>query len=271
MAIVNRTPDSFFDAGRTFGRDAALRRIDDVVAGGADIVDIGGVKAGPGDYVDAQEECRRTVDLVEAVRERHPGVVVSVDTWRHEVAQAVCEAGADLLNDAWGGFDPKLAEVAAEFGTGLVCSHAGGAAPRSVPGRIQYRGDVLEVVTGALTDLADRAERLGVHPDGIVLDPAHDFGKTTRHSLEVTRRIGEIVALGRPVMVAVSNKDFIGETLDAPVEDRLGGTLAVTTWCLARGARIVRAHDVPRTRQVIDMVATLLGYREPARLLRGMG
>lgn len=129
MAVVNRTPDSFFDKGATYGFGAALAAVDRAVAEGADIVDIGGVKAGPGEDVGVAEELRRVVGLVAAVRERHPRVVISVDTWRAEVGEAVAEAGADLLNDTWGGPDPRLAEAAAAHGIGLVCSHAGALAP----------------------------------------------------------------------------------------------------------------------------------------------
>jgi dihydropteroate synthase len=131
MAIVNRTRDSFYDRGATFDDRAALAAVDRAVAEGADIVDIGGVRAGShGEQVDAAEEIRRVVPFVAAVRERHPGLVISVDTWRHEVAREACLAGADLLNDTWAGADPLLAEVAAEHGVGVVCSHTGGAGPR---------------------------------------------------------------------------------------------------------------------------------------------
>lgn len=129
MAVVNRTPDSFFDRGRTYGFAAALDAVNGAVDGGADIVDIGGVKAGPGDEVSPAEEIRRVADLVAAVRERHPQLIISVDTWRAEVGEVVAEAGADLLNDTWGGVDPDLARVAAKHGIGLVCAHAGRVAP----------------------------------------------------------------------------------------------------------------------------------------------
>ena len=129
MAIVNRTRDSFYDRGATYAEDKAMERVRAVVAAGADLVDIGGVKAGPGEVVDAVEEIRRTVPFVAAVRAEFPDLVISVDTWRAEVGREVCRAGADLLNDAWGGFDPALAEVAAEFGAALVCTHTNGATP----------------------------------------------------------------------------------------------------------------------------------------------
>ena len=263
MAIVNRTPDSFFDHGATFDVGPALDRVDQVIADGADIVDIGGVKAGPGPEVDEAEEVRRVRDFVALVRERHPDVVISVDTWRSSVGRAVVEAGADLLNDAWGGHDPELAVVAAQTGAGLVCSHAGGLPPRTDPHRVAY-DDVVASVTSAVVGLAERAVSLGVRRDGILIDPAHDFAKNTRHSLEVSRRLDELVATGWPVLVALSNKKFIGETLDAPTGARLVGTIAATAVAAWHGARVFRAHNVRETREALDVVASILGWRQPA-------
>ncbi|MCW2566747.1 MAG: dihydropteroate synthase [Mycobacterium sp.] len=269
MAIVNRTPDSFYDRGATYADDTAMAAVDRAVAQGADIVDIGGVKAGPGPAVDADEELRRTVGFIGAVRDRHPGIVISVDTWRAEVGAAAVAAGADLLNDTWGGPDPALAEVAAATGAGLVCAHAGGLAPRSRPHRVQY-ADVVADVVATTTGLAARALRLGVRPDGILVDPAHDFGKNTRHSLEITRRLGELVATGWPVLVALSHKDFIGETLDLPLDARLEGTLAATALSAWQGGRVFRAHDVAATRRVLDLVSAVRGDVPPAVSRRGL-
>ncbi|CAL9459035.1 MULTISPECIES: dihydropteroate synthase [unclassified Streptomyces] len=269
MAIVNRTPDSFYDRGATFHDEPALARVERAVAEGAAIIDVGGVKAGPGDEVSAEEEARRTVGFVAEVRRRFPDVVISVDTWRHEVGEAVCEAGADLLNDAWGGVDPKLAEVAARYGTGLVCTHAGGAEPRTRPHRVTYddvMADILEVTLG----LAERAVALGVPRESVLIDPGHDFGKNTRHSLEATRRLGEMAATGWPVLVSLSNKDFVGETLDRPVKERLIGTLATTAVSAWLGAQVYRVHEVAETRQVLDMVASIAGHRPPAVARRGL-
>lgn len=269
MAIINRTPDSFYDAGRTFADDAALAAVDAAVAAGAEIVDIGGVKAGPGDDVDLGEELARTVDFVALVRERHPQVVISVDTWRHEVADAVCRAGADLLNDAWGGYDPEVAHVAGAHGVGLVCTHTGGAAPRTRPHRVEYT-DVVGAVRDFLLAEAARAEAAGVRPDAILIDPGHDFGKNTRHSLAVTRRLDQLVATGLPVLVSLSNKDFVGESLDLPVGERLVGTLATTAVSAWLGARVFRAHEPRETRQVLAMVSAVAGTREPAVSRRGL-
>jgi dihydropteroate synthase len=269
MAIVNRTPDSFYDRGATYAFDKALDRVREVVEAGAEIVDIGGVKAAPGDEVDAEEEIRRTVSFVERVRAEYPDLVISVDTWRHEVGRAVCAAGADLLNDAWGGHDPELAAVAAECGAGLVCTHAGGVVPRTRPHRISYR-DVMANVLEHTVAMAERAVSLGVNPNAVLIDPGHDFGKNTWHSLELTRRLSEMVGTGWPVLVSLSNKDFVGESLDLPLEQRLIGTLAATAVCAWQGAAVFRAHNVAETRQVLDMVAVIRGSQQPRRVVRGL-
>jgi dihydropteroate synthase len=269
MAIVNRTPDSFYRPGVTWEDAAALDRVHEVVAEGADIVDVGGVPAKPGSEVTPAEEIKRVVAFIESVRDAYPKLVISVDTWRHEVARAAFEAGADLLNDTWGGWDPRLAEVAAEYGAGLVCSHAGGLPPRTRPFRIRYRDVMADVLDRTLT-LAARAVRAGVDPAKIIIDPAHDFGKNTWHSLEISRRLGEMTATGWPVLMAASRKDFVGETLGADIEDRLAGTLAVTALGAWLGARIFRAHDVRQTRQALDMIVAVKGDAVPARVVRGL-
>ncbi len=269
MAIVNRTPDSFFRAGDTWDESAAMARVHQVIAAGADIVDIGGVPAAPGQGVDVAEEIRRTASFIAAVRAAYPDVVISSDTWRHEVAREACAAGADLINDSWGGWDAELPAVVAEFDAALVCAHAGGQQPRTRPHRVSYR-DVMADVLEQTQRLAARAVEAGVDPASVVIDAAHDFGKNTWHSLEVTRRLAEMTATGWPVLVSVSRKDFIGEALGLPAQDRLAGTLATTSVCAWLGARIFRAHDVTQTRQVLDMVATIKGDRAPARAVRAL-
>jgi dihydropteroate synthase len=269
MAIVNRTPDSFYRPGVTWDPAAALERVHEVVAEGADIVDVGGVPARPGDEVDAKEEIRRTIPFIAAVREAYPELIISVDTWRHDVGREACAVGADLLNDTWGGWDPLLVEVAAQAGIGVVCSHAGRLPPRTRPYRVSY-DDVVSDVLNVTLSLASRAVAVGVEPDRILIDPAHDFGKNTWHSLEITRRLGELVATGWPVLVSVSNKDFVGETLDVPVDDRLAGTLATTAVCAWLGARVFRAHHVRETRHVLSTISVIRGDVPPARVVRGL-
>jgi dihydropteroate synthase len=269
MAIVNRTPDSFYDKGATWSEDKALDRVAQVVDEGAEIIDIGGIKAAPGEEIDVEEEMARTVGFVERVRGDHPEVVISVDTWRAQVARAVCEVGADVINDAWGGADPDLVDVAAKYGAAIICTHTGGVVPRTRPHRIEY-ADVVASAVADTTAYAERALAAGVDRESIVIDPAHDFGKTTRDSLDLTRRLDELVATGWPVLVSLSNKDFVGEALDLPVGERLIGTLAATAIATTHGARIFRVHEVTETRQVVDMVDVILGRRPPARTIRGL-
>jgi dihydropteroate synthase len=267
MGIVNATPDSFYDRGRAYALAPALEQVAQMVADGADVIDVGGVKAGLGPEVTPVQEIARVEALVGCVREKHPDVAISVDTWRAEVARVVLPAGADLVNDAWGGHDPQLAEVAAEFGASLVCTHTGGLTPRTYTRRVRYP-DLVGDVTRFLESLAQRAIAAGVTPDRVVLDPGHDFNKNTWHSLELTRRLDELVGLGRPVLVAPSNKDFVGETLDLPVGERIEGTMATVAVCAWQGARIFRVHEVRQARRTVDMVTSIIGDRPPARVVR---
>ena len=269
MAIVNRTPDSFYDGGANFSDDAAMATVHRAVAEGADMVDIGGVKAGPGDVVDADEETRRVVPFVEAIRDAYPDLLISVDTWRSEVARLACGVGADLINDTWAGADPELVRVAAAEGVGIVCSHTGGAVPRTRPYRVRYT-DVVADVIAEVTAAAENAVAEGVKKDSILIDPTHDFGKNTYHGLELLRRVDDLVNTGWPVLMALSNKDFVGETLGVELVDRLEGTLAATALAAAGGARMFRVHEVASTRRVVDMVAAIQGLRTPARTVRGL-
>ena len=216
------------------------------------------------------EEIRRTVPFIEAVRAAYPDLVISVDTWRHEVGRAVCEAGADLLNDTWSGWDPEAGR-----GRGGVRRRAWCARTRAAccpgPGR-----SAPPTPTSWRTSWTAHWPwpsgrcRPGSTRDRILIDPAHDFGKNTWHSLEVSRRLAEMTATGWPVLVSVSNKDFVGETLGAAIEDRLAGTLAVTSV-----ARLARGQGVPgppraETRQALDMVAAIKGDLTPAGIIRGL-
>jgi len=274
MAVVNRTPDSFYAPAR-FDDAAADDAVARAVEEGADLVDLGGVRAGRGPRVEADEEIARVIPLVRRVRARFPDLPISVDTWRAEVARAAADEGADLVNDTWAGHDPTLMEVAAERGLGIVCSHTGGARPRTDPFRVEYPGPepldgVLDDVVRTVSAAAQRAVSLGIDPASVLVDPTHDFGKNTWHSLHLVRRTEALVALGFPVLMAFSRKDFVGETLDLPAEERLEGTLAATAVAAWLGARVFRAHDVRATRRTLDMVASIRGDRPPARAVRGL-
>ena len=269
MAIVNRTPDSFYDQGATYAEDAAWDRVAAVVEQGADIIDIGGVKAGYGAVVSAEEEIDRVAGFVARVRGAYPRVAISVDTWRASVAQAVLAQGADLINDAWGGHDPDLVDVVAAYDAAIVCTHAGGLSPRTDPHRQEY-DDVIASILDSVLGYADRALTAGMRKESIIIDPAHDFAKNTFHSLETTRRLGEMVETGYPVLVSLSNKDFVGETLGRATGERLPGTLAATAISAWLGARIYRAHNVSETRDVVDMSWSIAGRRPPYRAIRGL-
>lgn len=273
MGIVNLTPDSFYAAARYSDPASALAAVDRLVAEGADLVDVGGVRAGQqGEEVSAAQEVERVRPFLLAVRERHPGLLLSLDTWRADVASACAQARIDLVNDTWAGADPDLVHVAAELGAGYVVSHTGGLPPRTDPAGVSYGpgpDDVVRDVLATLAAGAAAAVAAGVPAERVLVDPTLDFGKTTRHSLRVLRATGAVAGLGYPVLQALSRKDFVGETLDVPVEDRLAGTLAATAVAAWLGTTVFRAHDVAATRQVVDLVASVRGDRPPARAVRG--
>jgi dihydropteroate synthase len=269
MGVVNRTPDSFYDRGATFDLDAALALAERQIGAGADIIDIGGVKAGPGDEVDVGTELARVVPFVEAFRERW-ATPLSVDTFRPRVADAALSAGADIINDVTGLSDPEVADVvAAHQHTALVLTHHGGPR-RSRPFRPDYEPDVVTAVRQRWRRLIDTAVTRGVPRGQLIVDPGHDMYKTTAHSLELTRRLDELAGLGHPVLVALSNKDFLGEALDLPLDQRGAASLAAAVYATLRGARIVRVHDVAATVQGVRLVEVLEGWRTPAKQLRGL-
>lgn len=264
MAIVNRTRDSFFDAGKTFGLGAATEAVLSADEAGADIIDIGGVPFSPdAREVSQAEEIDLVCSLIEAVSGKCRALL-SVDTFRSGVAEAAVAAGAAIINDTSGLADPHLAPLAARTGAGLIVTHSL-AAPRTHLRRPHYRDVVAEVRTFLAARVAS-ARDAGVAAGQLILDPGPDLNKNTLHTLELLRRFQEFTTLGYPVLAALSNKDFIGETLDRPKHSRLAGSLAAAVWCIERGARIVRVHDVPRHVEAVRMTEALLGLREPAYL-----
>jgi dihydropteroate synthase len=258
MAIVNRTPDSFHDRGRTFALEKATEAVRAAAGAGADWIDIGGVPFAPGPEVSAAEELDRVLPVVEAAQGL---AVVSVDTFRPEVAREVIKAGAGVINDTSGLRDLGMADAVVGTGASLVITHSL-APPRTLHPAPQY-GDVVAEVGAFLRSRVELALARGVRPDQIIIDPGHDLNKNTLHSLELTRRLAEIVQIGYPVLAALSNKDFIGETLDAGQQDRLIGTVATVVFSIVQGARIVRVHDVRAAVDAVRMTEAMLGLREP--------
>ena len=262
MAIVNRTPDSFYDKGRTDALDAAVAAAHRAIDEGADWIDVGGAKFAPGPAIPVGEEIERVVPVVAALA--GSGAVISVDTFHPEVARAAMEAGAHVVNDTTGLHDPAMTDVVAETGATIVVTHSL-AAPRTPYPAPRY-ADVVAEVTEFLIERTALAEARGVPHERIIVDPGHDLNKHTLHSLELTRRLGEITALGYPTLVALSNKDFVGESLGRPREQRVEGSIAAAVYCVLHGARIVRVHNVRETVDAMRMIGAIEGWREPVFL-----
>jgi dihydropteroate synthase len=264
MGIVNRTPDSFFDQGRTFALDRAVQAALDAAAAGAGWIDVGGVPFSPDTpEVSEAEELDRVLPVVEAVTAASD-IVVSVDTFRPEVAARSIAAGAAVVNDTTGLHHPEIADVVAGTGATVVITHSR-AQPRQHLRRPRY-DDVVVEVKRFLEDRVQRALDRGVPEERIVLDPGHDLNKNTLHTLELTRRLHEIADLGLPLLAAVSNKDFVGESTGLPKAQRGAPSIAAATACALQGARLWRMHDVPAAVAAARMVEAVLGLRVPTGL-----
>jgi dihydropteroate synthase len=256
VGILNVTPDSFSDGGWFLGSDAAIAHAERLAADGADIVDIGGESTRPGaSAVSASDELARIVPVIERLRKEGFAVPISVDTSKPEVARVALQAGANMVNDVQGLSDPVLARVVAEADVPVVLMHMRGM-PADMQSRAQYQ-DVVADVTAELREAISRAGRAGVDAERIIIDPGIGFAKTAEQSLTLLRRLGELRALGRPILVGPSRKSFIGRVTGAPVEDRLPGTLAVVTACVLAGAAFVRVHDVAEARQAAQVAAAI--------------
>jgi dihydropteroate synthase len=261
MAIINRTQDSFYDRGETFAFDAAVRKVERAVQAGADWIDIGAVPFSPdAASVSEDEEIERVVPLIEHLRPR-TDAVLSVDTFRSEVAERALSAGADVINDTSGLSDPRMADVIAKAGACVVVTHSK-APPKEVLRRPTY-GDVVDEVRDYLVQRSNYAKMNGIPAGKIIVDPGHDLNKNTGHSLELTRRLNELNSLGYPLLVSVSNKDFIAETLDMPFDELTAGTVAALVICILQGARILRVHDVHAAVSAATVVAAMLGWKPP--------
>ncbi len=255
MGILNRTPDSFYDRGETFVLDDLLAKAERLVKEGADVLDVGGVKAGPGPEVSESEELDRVVDAV-AVLHRTFDVPISVDTWRASVARESYRAGAVCGNDISGFADPDYLEVAADAGASVVATHIR-LAPRVRDPEPLY-DDVSATVCEFLESRAASALRAGIPAERIMVDAGLDLGKTPAQSLELLRATDRLSALGYPVLVSASNKTFLGAVLGLDIDRRREASLAAVAIGIALGGRVVRVHDVAGTRRVRDAMAAIL-------------
>jgi dihydropteroate synthase len=258
MGILNRTPDSFYDHGTYWDLDAFFRRAEQLAADGADLLDVGGVKAGPGPEVTEAEELERVVGAIDALHRRFD-TPLSVDTWRASVARASYQVGAVVGNDISGFADPDYLPAAAEAGATVVATHIR-LAPRIADPDPRY-DDVVSEVGEFLAERAQRARAAGIAPDRIVLDAGLDLGKTTPQSLALLQASDRLVALGYPVLLSASNKGFLGQVLDLDITARGSASLAAAALGITLGCRIIRAHDVKGTRQVCDVLAAILDAR----------
>jgi dihydropteroate synthase len=254
MGILNRTPDSFYDKGATYGLDALYIRAEALVADGADILDIGGVKAGPGPEVTEAEELERVVAVVAGLVARFD-TPVSIDTWRASVARACYAEGAVMGNDISGLADPDYAPAAAEHGAAVVATHIR-LAPRVADPEPHY-DDVVAEVADFLVARAARASAAGLPPERIVLDAGLDLGKTAEQSLTLLRASDTLAALGYPLLLSASNKTFLGVILGLELTERREASLAAAALGTSLGCRILRVHDVKGTVRVRDALAAI--------------
>jgi len=257
MGIVNATPDSFSDGGLFLDAGAAIAQALRLADEGADLVDVGGESTRPGAApVPDDEELGRVVPVIAALRARGFPLPISIDTRKAAVARAALDAGADLVNDVSGLADPSLARVVAEAGAPIVLMHSRGT-PEDMQRRAVY-GDVVQEVAAELEQALGRAAAAGIPRERTILDPGLGFAKTAEHNLVLLARLGELRALGRPILVGPSRKSFIGRIAGSPAPaDRLPGTLAAVTAAVVAGAELVRVHDVAAARQAALVAAAI--------------
>ena len=269
LGIVNVTPDSFSDGGSFFSADAAIAHAGTLLAEGADVLDIGGESTRPqgAKPVDAVEERRRVVPVVTELRRRHPDAFLSVDTVKAEVAEAVLDAGADIINDVSGfRLDPRMGEISARYGAGVILMHSrGGVSDMATFAHASYGDDVTGEVVSELEASVTVARAAGVVAQAIVVDPGIGFAKRSEHSLALLAELRRVTALGRPVLVGVSRKRFIGEVNQVTLPaDRVDGSIGANVVALMHGARLFRVHDVRPSRRALDVAWAILARGERA-------
>jgi dihydropteroate synthase len=257
VGILNVTPDSFSDGGRYLDRATAVAHATRMVEEGADILDVGGESTRPGSSaVSADEELERVHPVIERLAELHPAIPISIDTRKAGVAAEALDAGATIVNDVSGGADPAMFDVVRDREAAVVLMHMQGD-PATMQEAPEY-DDVVGEVHQYLRQRIEAAELAGIDPERIAIDPGIGFGKDLGHNLELMHGVGALLDLGRPVLVGPSRKKFIGTILDLPEEERVEGTVGAVVWMVARGAHLVRVHDVKevvRAVRVADAIA----------------
>lgn len=257
MGILNITPDSFFDGGKYNRKDEAVKRIREMITGGADIIDIGGMSSRPGSKpVSREEELERTIPVVEYINKNFD-TLISIDTYRSETAREAVLAGAHMVNDISAfTMDKDMAGVVADKGVSVVLMHMQGT-PENMQENPQYE-NVVDEIYQYIDRKAESAINIGVSPEKIIIDPGIGFGKTLEHNLSILNKISEFRVMGYPVMIGASRKSFIGSILDLPVEERLEGSLAVAVWSAINGVNILRVHDVAETVRSVKIARSII-------------
>lgn len=257
IGILNVTPDSFSDGGAFLSERAAIDHGVALVEHGADVVDVGGESTRPGsDPVSVQEELRRVLPVIDQLATQIPGVPISIDTRKAEVAARALGAGAAIVNDVSAGADPDMFDVVREHASALVLMHMKGD-PKTMQ-EAPYYEDVVGEVHEYLRERIESAEFAGIEADRIAIDPGIGFGKNLRHNLTLMRRVDAFLDLGRPVLVGPSRKRFIGELLDLPADERVEGTAGAVAWMVARGVHVVRVHDVREITRAVRIVDAIV-------------
>ncbi|MGA2587375.1 MAG: dihydropteroate synthase [Candidatus Aminicenantales bacterium] len=260
MGITNVTPDSFYDGGVYFDPAKAVDRGLEMAAGGADIIDVGGESTKPGsDPVPADEERRRIVPVVAGLRKRTKALI-SIDTSKLEVAEAALDAGADIINDINAfSLDPRILDLAARKDAGFILMHMKGT-PKTMQARPSY-GNVIQEIRAFLADKIEIARAYGLAGENIIIDPGIGFGKRLEDNLVLLNGLDAFAGLGRPILVGVSRKSFIGKILDAPPQERLEGTIAAAIVSVVRGAHILRVHDIDAVKRAVLVAEAILSAR----------
>jgi len=253
MGIVNVTPDSFSDGGQFYHPEKAIIHAMQLINDGADIIDIGGESSRPGaNHVLLQEELERTIPVIQKIRQTSPDTLISIDTYKSEVAIQAIEAGANMINDISGlTMDETMPNIAAGLEVPIVIMHMQGT-PANMQIKPRYKDLILDI-TSFFSDQIKLASNAGIEMARIILDPGIGFGKTIDHNFQLIQNLNEFCKLGYPILIGPSRKSFIGSTLDLPTEDRLEGTSAVVTAGIMNGARIVRVHDVKEIKRVVTI------------------
>ena len=257
MGILNLTPDSFYNGGKYASESQALRRAEEMLKEGADLIDVGGESTRPGaKEVGIEEEIRRVIPVISKIRDLFE-VPVSIDTYKAKVAKEALEAGVDMINDVSGlRFDPQLKEVVAGSRVPVVLMHIKGT-PRNMQNNPQYESLMGEIIC-YLSESIRLAQKAGIDPEKIIVDPGIGFGKTVEHNLQILSHLGELKSLGRPILIGASRKSFVGAVLGLPLEERLEGSLAAASLAVMQGAKIIRTHDVKPTRRAVDLTQAII-------------